>query len=108
MVMAFTHEIGHIVGGWCCGGTLKTADLIPWHLPYSIFDPDPKPLVTLWCGPILGIVVPPTARTSADPRRKRRPHREMRPALRCATSPSVQVVLGHGGKIPRAGQCRAR
>jgi len=56
--MAFTHELGHIVGGWCCGGTLKTADLLPWHLPYSLFDPDPKPLVTLWCGPILGVVVP--------------------------------------------------
>jgi hypothetical protein len=58
MVMTFTHEMGHIIGGWCCGGTLKTADLLPWHLPYSIFDPDPKPLVTLWCGPILGVVAP--------------------------------------------------
>ncbi len=57
-VMAFTHEMGHIVAGWCCGGTLKTADLLPWHLPYSIFDPDPRPLVTLWCGPILGVVAP--------------------------------------------------
>lgn len=56
--MTLTHEMGHIVGGWCSGGTLKTADLLPWHLPYSIFDPDPKPLVTLWCGPILGVVVP--------------------------------------------------
>ncbi len=56
--MTFTHEMGHIVGGWCCGGTLKTADLLPWHLPYSIFDPDPKPLVTLWCGPIIGVAVP--------------------------------------------------
>lgn len=58
IVMAFTHEMGHIVGGWCCGGTLQAADLLPWHLPYSIFEPDPKPLVTLWCGPILGVVVP--------------------------------------------------
>ena len=57
-VMTFTHEMGHIVGGSCCGGSLKTADLYPWHLPYSIFDPDPMPLVTLWCGPILGVLVP--------------------------------------------------
>lgn len=56
--LTFTHEVGHIVGGWCSGGTLETADLRPWHLPYSIFDPDPKPLATLWCGPILGVVVP--------------------------------------------------
>lgn len=58
VVMTSTHEMGHIVGGWCSGGTLKTADLLPWHLPYSIFDPDPRPLVTLWCGPILGVVIP--------------------------------------------------
>ncbi len=57
-VMTFTHETGHIVGGWMSGGTLKSVDLLPWHLPYSIFDPDPEPLVTLWCGPMLGVLVP--------------------------------------------------
>lgn len=56
--MTFTHEIGHIIGGYCCGGTLADSDLLPWHLPYSFFDPDPYPLVTLWCGPIFGIAAP--------------------------------------------------
>ncbi len=56
--MAFTHEMGHIVGGWCGGATLQTANLLPWNLPYSIFDPDPRPLITLWCGPLLGVVAP--------------------------------------------------
>lgn len=59
--MTFTHEMGHILGGWCCGATLRSFDLLPWHLPYSIFDPDPKPLVTLWSGPILGVVAPLSA-----------------------------------------------
>jgi len=57
-VMTFTHEIGHVIGGWVCGGHLKTAELRPWQLPYSIFNPDPYPLVTLWSGPILGVVIP--------------------------------------------------
>ena len=56
--MTFTHELGHIVGGVCCGGKLTDADLLPWHLPYSFFNPDPYPLVTLWCGPLLGVLVP--------------------------------------------------
>ena len=55
---AVTHELGHIAGGLCCGGTLRKSDLLPWHLPYSIFDPDPFPLVTLWCGPLLGVLIP--------------------------------------------------
>ena len=56
--MVFTHEVGHILGGYCCGGTLIDVELRPWCLPYSFFKPDPQPLVTLWAGPILGIAVP--------------------------------------------------
>ncbi|MEZ6058125.1 MAG: hypothetical protein R3C01_15610 [Planctomycetaceae bacterium] len=56
--MTFTHEMGHIIGGTCCGGSLQSADLLPWHLPYSIFEPDPYPLVTLWAGLIFGALAP--------------------------------------------------
>ena len=58
VVMTFTHEMGHIIGGMCCGGALKSADLLPWHMPYSIFEPDPFPLVTLWAGLIIGVLAP--------------------------------------------------
>lgn len=56
--MTLTHELGHIIAGWCSGGSLQAADLIPWHLPYSIFQPDPRPLITLSGGPLLGVLVP--------------------------------------------------
>ena len=58
--MTFVHELGHIICGCACGGTLTDADLLPWHLPYSFFEPDPYPLVTLWGGPILGVMIPAT------------------------------------------------
>jgi hypothetical protein len=57
-VMTTTHEVGHLVGGWLGGGTLREADLAPWRLPYSVFDPDPRPLLTRWSGPLLGAAVP--------------------------------------------------
>lgn len=57
-VMTFVHELGHILCGYACGGTLTDADLLPWRLPYSFFEPDPHPLVTLWGGPILGVMIP--------------------------------------------------
>jgi hypothetical protein len=57
-VMTVVHETGHIVCGWACGGTLRDADVAPWGLPYSRFDPDPQPLVTVWGGPVLGAAVP--------------------------------------------------
>lgn len=56
--MTFTHEAGHIAGGWLGGGTLIHAELRPWHLPHSLFEPDPHPLLTVWSGPVLGVIVP--------------------------------------------------
>ena len=56
--MCVIHESGHLIGGWISGGDLLAFDLAPWRLPYSIFSPDPRPLVTLWCGPLLGVLVP--------------------------------------------------
>ena len=56
--MTITHECGHIVGGWLGGGTLRHAELRPWRLPHSMFQPDPRPLLTLWAGPIIGVLVP--------------------------------------------------
>ncbi|MCA9064676.1 MAG: hypothetical protein KDA96_16505 [Planctomycetaceae bacterium] len=58
ITMTLTHECGHLIGGWFSGATLQQADLLPWHLPYSVFDPNPHPLLTLWSGPLLGILVP--------------------------------------------------
>ena len=49
IVMTFTHELGHLIGGWASGATLVDADLAPWRMPYSLHGPDPHPLVTLWC-----------------------------------------------------------
>ncbi len=58
VVMTFTHELGHVIGGWLSGGHLVSCDLLPWHVPYSLFDPDPHPLVTLWAGPWMGCLIP--------------------------------------------------
>lgn len=57
-VMTTTHELGHIAGGWLSGARLIQSDLRPWAMPFSLFDPDPKPLVTLWSGPVSGAVIP--------------------------------------------------
>ena len=57
-VMVVAHECGHLLGGWAGGGTLQHAELRPWRLPHSSFAPDPKPLVTLWAGPLFGVALP--------------------------------------------------
>ncbi|WP_235935366.1 hypothetical protein [Candidatus Laterigemmans baculatus] len=56
--MTTTHEGGHIVGGMACGATLVDYDLAPCRMPYSLHSPDPRPLMTLWAGPLLGVLIP--------------------------------------------------
>ena len=57
-VFTTTHELGHVLGGWLGGGRLKSLELRPWRLPHSFHDPDPRPLLTLWAGPLLGVLLP--------------------------------------------------
>ncbi|MBX3416500.1 MAG: hypothetical protein KF851_02760 [Pirellulaceae bacterium] len=56
--MTSAHEIGHLIGGCCSGGKLISVNLMPWRLPYSIFEPAPFPLVTLWAGLLFGVLAP--------------------------------------------------
>ena len=58
VIMTFTHEIGHILVGQCGGGKLIAYELLPWRIPYSLFSPDPNPLITLWGGLISGVLLP--------------------------------------------------
>ncbi|TWU51999.1 hypothetical protein [Rubripirellula reticaptiva] len=57
-IMTTTHEIGHVVGGWCGGATLTKFSIAPWRLPFSLHSPDPNPRLTLWAGPLLGTLGP--------------------------------------------------
>ena len=57
-VMGATHEAGHVVGAWLGGGELRSFWPGPWPPPSSTFQPDPRPALTLWAGPVLGCAVP--------------------------------------------------
>ncbi|TWU34142.1 hypothetical protein Q31b_56130 [Novipirellula aureliae] len=59
-VMTLTHEVGHLIGGKLGGAALREFDLAPWRLPYSLHSPDPHPQLTLWAGPLLGVILPLT------------------------------------------------
>ena len=67
-VMTVVHESGHVICGWIGGGQLQEADLTPWRLPYSRFQPDPHPLLTLWGGPVIGAMLPLIAAAIAKQR----------------------------------------
>src|SRR2546423_121801 len=58
LVMQALHELGHVLGAWASGG--RVARVGP--PPLAILRPDlahnPPPLVVVWAGPVLGVLLP--------------------------------------------------
>src|SRR5262245_33610924 len=56
--MMAVHELGHVLGLWATGGTVAKVVLHP--LTISRTDPglDPRPLVVVWAGPLVGSLLP--------------------------------------------------
>jgi hypothetical protein len=56
--MMATHELGHVLAGWSTGGTVTKVVLHLLAISRTDVDPNPKPLIVVWAGPISGILLP--------------------------------------------------
>ncbi len=56
--MTTVHEAGHIVAAWATGGRVVRVVLHPLAIPRTDVAPNPRPLVVVWGGPIVGAAVP--------------------------------------------------
>jgi hypothetical protein len=56
--MQAVHELGHVVGAWVTGGKVAKVVLYPLTISRTDLAENPHPLVVVWCGPILGVVLP--------------------------------------------------
>ncbi|MCU0880337.1 MAG: M50 family metallopeptidase, partial [Pirellulaceae bacterium] len=56
--MQAVHELGHVVGAWLTGGTVERVVLHPLAISRTDVAPNPEPLVVVWAGPIVGILLP--------------------------------------------------
>jgi hypothetical protein len=56
--MQLVHEAGHVLGAWLTGGEVKQ---VVWH-PLTISRTDltsnPQPLIVVWAGPVVGVLLP--------------------------------------------------
>lgn len=58
LAMQVVHEFGHVVGAWATGGTVKKVVLHPLVISRTDVSPNPRPLIVVWAGPVLGVVLP--------------------------------------------------
>jgi hypothetical protein len=58
LLMQAVHELGHVLAAWVTGGCVAKVVLHPFSISRTDVEPNPKPLVVVWSGPILGSFIP--------------------------------------------------
>jgi hypothetical protein len=56
--MMAVHELGHVLGAWATGGTVARVVLHPLTISRTDLAVDPRPLLVVWAGPIIGVLLP--------------------------------------------------
>jgi hypothetical protein len=56
--MQAVHELGHVLAAWLTGGRVERVVLRPLTISRTDLAMNPHPLIVVWAGPIVGVVVP--------------------------------------------------
>lgn len=56
--MQGVHELGHVLGAAATGGQVTKVVLHPCTISRTDVYPNPHPLVVVWAGPVVGVVLP--------------------------------------------------
>jgi hypothetical protein len=58
LLMQAVHELGHVAAAWGTGGTVRAVVLHPLAISRTDVEPNPRPLVVAWGGPVVGVLLP--------------------------------------------------
>ncbi len=58
LAMQAVHELGHVVGAVATGGKVERVILHPLTISRTDVSPNPHPLLVVWAGPVVGILLP--------------------------------------------------
>jgi hypothetical protein len=61
LLMQAVHESGHALAGWLTGGHVSRVVLHPFTISRTDLDYNPHPLVVVWAGPAVGVLLPVAA-----------------------------------------------
>ena len=56
--MMGVHEVGHILAGIFTGGTVTKVVVHPLAISRTDIAPNPMPLIVVWAGPLIGVLLP--------------------------------------------------
>jgi len=58
LAMQAVHELGHVAAARLTGGTVTQVVLHPCTISRTDVSPNPRPLVVVWAGPLVGATLP--------------------------------------------------
>ena len=58
LAMQAVHELGHVLGALAGGGVVEKVVLHPFTISRTDVFPNPRPLLEVWAGPVVGAVLP--------------------------------------------------
>jgi hypothetical protein len=58
LAMQAVHELGHVLAGSLSGGTVTKVVLHPLSISRTDVAPNPSPLLVVWAGPTIGVILP--------------------------------------------------
>jgi hypothetical protein len=56
--MMAVHEFGHMIGAWLTGGRVVSVSIPVFGFSQTVVHPNPRELVVVWCGPVIGTIIP--------------------------------------------------
>jgi hypothetical protein len=56
--MQAIHELGHVVGAWLTGSRVAKLVLYPLTISRTDLAENPHPLLVVWAGPVIGVLLP--------------------------------------------------
>jgi Peptidase M50B-like len=59
--MQAVHEFGHVLGAWLTGGEVDRVVLHPLTISRTDLAHNPSPLLVVWAGPVVGVLLPAVA-----------------------------------------------
>ena len=68
-----THELGHVLAAWVSGGRVISLSIPLLGFSQTIVHPNPHEAFEVWCGPVLGAVLPTIALLIVRSSRRRSP-----------------------------------
>lgn len=58
LLMMAVHELGHVLAAWLTDGTVMRVVLYPLAISRTDVSPNPRPLIVVWGGPLVGVLLP--------------------------------------------------